>query len=93
MLAKLYKITKKPTLHPISFRAHATKLPPTPFPLTANGIIYRGCLSTLLSGGPTVAALAMAMPPKGHIAAVCMTTTRREIWENVKIELISVRIM
>jgi len=79
MLAKLYKITKKPTLHPISFRAHATKLPPTPFPFTANGIIYRGCLSTLLSGGPTVAALAMAMPPKGHIAAVCMTTARREI--------------
>lgn len=45
------------------------------------------------SGAPTVAALAMAMPSKGHIAAVCMTTTRREIWENVKIEPISVRIM
>lgn len=40
-----------------------------------------------------VAALAMAMPPKGHTAVVCMTTARREIWENVKIELISVRIM
>lgn len=47
----------------------------------------------LRSGGPTVAALAMAMPPKGHIAAVCMTTARRKIWENVKIEPISVRIM
>jgi len=32
MQAKLYKITKKPTLPPISFRAHATKLPPTPIP-------------------------------------------------------------
>lgn len=93
MLAKLYKITKKPTLPPISFRAHATKLPPPPFPLAANGIIYRGYLSTLLSGGPTVAARAMAMPSKGHTAVVCMTTARREIWENVKIEPISVRIM
>lgn len=45
------------------------------------------------SGGATVAVRVMAVPPKGHIAAVCMTTTRREIWENVKIEHISVRIM
>lgn len=40
-----------------------------------------------------VAARTMAMPPKGHTAVVCMITARRKIWENVKIELISVRIM
>ena len=40
-----------------------------------------------------MAARAITMPPKGHTAAVCMTTTRRRIWENVKIEPISVRIM
>ena len=66
---------------------------PSPFPHTANVIICRGCLSTLRSGGPTMAARAMTMPPKGHTAAVCMTTIFRKIWENVKIEPISARIM